>query len=497
MGDGPAGSGIIRKGDTGRAVMKKIILAAMLAAVCVAAGCSTKKTVSETIPETDTSPPTVETESKKPETEPATIEQFPETAENPSAEPPEEETEGCRVMIASDIHYLSGDLTDFQQGFQYQVEHGDGKVMPYIWEITDAFINEVKTERPDVVILSGDLTYNGELESHRQFAEKLKEIEAAKIPVIVIPGNHDINNPQASQFVGDMSLGTDFISPGEFEEIYQEFGYSEAVSRDPGSLSYVYQIDDNTRAMMLDTCQYDPKNLVGGMIRDDTYDWIEEQMEEAWNLGMNVIPVGHHNLLDESEVYLDDCTIEHSEQLIDQLESWDVPLFLSGHLHVQHYMRSNEDYGIYEVVTSSLSTPPCQYGILSYEQDGSFRYHTKALNMEEWAQNNGSDDKNLLDFESYSQEFLSRVFYNQAQDEFQKQEIFGELTSRQKDQMAKVYAEINTACYAGKVVEIREQAMKKAGYKLWQENGYPSILAQYLEWMTADGTKDYNVLEVQ
>lgn len=497
MGDGPAGSGIIRKGDTGRAVMKKIILAAMLAAVCVAAGCSTKKTVSETLPETDTSPPTVETESKEPETEPATIEQFPETAENPSAEPPEEETEGCRVMIASDIHYLSGDLTDFQQGFQYQVEHGDGKVMPYIWEITDAFTNEVKAERPDVVILSGDLTYNGELESHRQFAEKLKEIEAAKIPVIVIPGNHDINNHQASQFVGDMSLGTDFISSGEFEEIYQEFGYSEAVSRDPGSLSYVYQIDDNTRAMMLDTCQYDPKNLVGGMIRDDTYDWIEEQMEEAWNLGMNVIPVGHHNLLDESEVYLDDCTIEHSEQLIDQLESWDVPLFLSGHLHVQHYMRSNEDYGIYEVVTSSLSTPPCQYGILSYEQDGSFRYHTKALNMEEWAQNNGSDDKNLLDFESYSQEFLSRVFYNQAQDEFQKQEIFGELTSRQKDQMAKVYAEINTACYAGKVVEIREQAMKKAGYKLWQENGYPSILAQYLEWMTADGTKDYNVLEVQ
>lgn len=477
--------------------MKKIILAAMLAAVCVAAGCSTKKTVSETLPETDSSPPTVETESTKPETEPATIEQFPETAENPSAEPPEEETEGCRVMIASDIHYLSGDLTDFQQGFQYQVEHGDGKVMPYIWEITDAFTNEVKAERPDVVILSGDLTYNGELESHRQFAEKLKEIEAAKIPVIVIPGNHDINNHQASQFVGDMSLGTDFISSGEFEEIYQEFGYSEAVSRDPGSLSYVYQIDDNTRAMMLDTCQYDPKNLVGGMIRDDTYDWIEEQMEEAWNLGMNVIPVGHHNLLDESEVYLDDCTIEHSEQLIDQLESWDVPLFLSGHLHVQHYMRSNEDYGIYEVVTSSLSTPPCQYGILSYEQDGSFRYHTKALNMEEWAQNNGSDDKNLLDFESYSQEFLSRVFYNQAQDEFQKQEIFGELTSRQKDQMAKVYAEINTACYAGKVVEIREQAMKKAGYKLWQENGYPSILAQYLEWMTADGTKDYNVLEVQ
>lgn len=478
--------------------MKKIVLAAMLAAVCVAAGCSGKKPVSESIPETESSPPVTETEVEKPETEPATIEQFPETASNPTAGPPEEEADkGCKVMIASDIHYLSGDLTDFQQGFQYQVEHGDGKVMPYIWEITDAFINEVKVERPEVVILSGDLTYNGELESHLQFAERLEKIEEEGIPVIVIPGNHDINNHQASQFVGDMSLGADFITSGEFEEIYQEFGYSEAVSRDPGSLSYVYQIDDNTRAMMLDTCQYDPKNLVGGMIRDDTYDWIEEQMEEAWNLGMNVIPVGHHNLLDESEVYLEDCTIEHSEQLIDQLESWDVPLFLSGHLHVQHYMRSHEDYGIYEIVTSSLSTPPCQYGMLFYKEDGSFHYHTKALDMKKWAQDNGSDDKNLLDFENYSREFLSRVFYNQAQDEFERQDIFDELTSRQKDQMAKVYAEINTACYAGKVVEIRDKAMERSGYKLWQENGYPSILAQYLEWMTADGTKDYNVLEVQ
>uniref|UniRef100_UPI000B002DA0 metallophosphoesterase family protein n=1 Tax=Clostridium sp. NkU-1 TaxID=1095009 RepID=UPI000B002DA0 len=144
---------------------------------------------------------------------------------------------------------------------------------------------------------------------------------------------------------------------------------------------------------MLDTCQYEPKNLVGGMIRDDTYDWIEDQMEEAWNLGMNVIPVGHHNLLDESEVYLQDCTIEHSEQLIDQLESWEVPLFLSGHLHVQHYMRSRSDSGIYEIVTSSLSTPPCQYGILYYGDDGSFRYHTKSLDMKDWAKKTGSTDK--------------------------------------------------------------------------------------------------------
>ncbi|MDR0925575.1 MAG: metallophosphoesterase, partial [Hungatella sp.] len=271
----------------------RIVLAALLGAVCMLAGCSLKGTVPESTSAESTSPPETETT----RTEPPTIEEFPQTSENPAAQPSEEAFDnGCKIIVATDIHYLARDLTDFQKGFQYSVDHGDGKVMQYIWEITDAFVEEVKKERPDLVILSGDLTYEGEKESHEELAGKLGEIEDAGIPVIVIPGNHDINNSKAAQFVGDTFLGAENITPDEFEEIYQDFGYNEAVSRDPASLSYVYQVNDYTRALMLDTCQYEPKNLVGGMIRDDTYDWIEDQMEEAWNLGMNVIPVGHHNL---------------------------------------------------------------------------------------------------------------------------------------------------------------------------------------------------------
>lgn len=469
----------------------RIILAALLASVSVLSGCFLK----EQVQESSSVESTAQEESNTSKTEPIPTEEPPQTAEIPVEEPLEDASDGgCRIIIATDMHYLARGLTDFQQGFQYSIDHGDGKVMQYVWEITDAFLEEVKKEQPDLVILSGDLTYNGEKESHLEFAQILEEIEAAGISVIVIPGNHDINNSQAARFSGDSFTGTETITPEEFEEIYEEFGYNEAVSRDKASLSYVYQVNDYTRVMMLDTCQYEPKNLVGGMIRNDTYDWIEEQMEEAWNLGMNVIPVAHHNLLDESEIYLENCTIEHSEQLIDQLESWEVPLFLSGHLHVQHYMRSNEDSGIYEVVTSSLSTPPCQYGNLYYGDDGKFRYQTKSLDMEGWARNTGSTDKNLLNFNEFGKKFLSKVFYNQAQDEFDRLDSLKNITKSQKNQMARVYAELNSACYAGKVVEIRNSAMEKNGYKMWQEEGYPSILSQYLEWITRDGTKDYNVL---
>jgi hypothetical protein len=71
------------------------------------------------------------------------------------------------------------------------------------------------------------------------------------------------------------------------------------------------------------------------------------------------------------------------------------------------------------------------------------------------------------------------------------------LNEYQKDMMAKVYAELNSACFEGKVADIREKVMAKQGYKLWQNEGYPSILSQYLEWITADGARDYNTLSVK
>ena len=132
---------------------------------------------------------------------------------------------------------------------------------------------------------------------------------------MVVIRNHDLNNPRAYGYRGNERYPAERTTPEQFRQIYGEFGYDEAVSEDATTLSYVWQLDGMTRLLMLDTCQYRDGNRVGGVILTETYDWIEEQLEEAWEEGMNIIPVAHHNLLEESEVYTVDCTIEHSEQL--------------------------------------------------------------------------------------------------------------------------------------------------------------------------------------
>lgn len=397
------------------------------------------------------------------------------------------------AIIGTDIHYLSRELTDGGPGFQYMVEHGDGKVVTYIEQITDAFLEEVIRKQPDVLILSGDLTLDGEKKSHQELAQKLYGVKEAGIPVLVIPGNHDINNHHAAQYKGEDRFPAEFTTPQEFREIYGDFGYNEAISEDRTSLSYVYELDDRNRMLMLDTCQYKGKALVGGAILTDTYDWIEAQLEDAWDNGMNVVPVAHHNLLDESEIYVDDCTIEHGEQLVQLLEEWDVPLFLSGHLHVQHAKRSGDNRGVWEMVTSSLATPACQYGRLDLWVDGSFVYETCAVDVEGWARRHSRKEIELLEFEAFKEPFLRRVFYNQSNDVLEKNP---DIPEEERERMSRLYSDLNYHYYQGNACLIKDETMKNPDYKLWLNDGFFTVLSDYVEYIVRDAERDYNKVEL-
>lgn len=441
-----------------------------------------------------------ETEIVKPTApDPEQIEPFPGGEKEVKEEPLKG---GKRIVLMTDIHYLASSLTDKGDMFQSMVEHGDGKLTNYVWEITDAALEEIQLLSPDVLIISGDLTLQGEKRSHMELARKLEKVEKEGTTVLVIPGNHDINNHSAAVYTGLERYPAEPTSPQDFERIYSEFGYDEAYSRDSKSLSYTYDLGPSMRLLMLDTCQYTPRNRVGGMIKTETYEWIGEQLADARDHGVILLPIAHHNLLEQSKVYVDDCTIEHSSELIDMLEGENTLLFLSGHLHVQHFMQNN-DIGIYEIVTSSLSTPPCQYGVLEYMEDETFSYCTKQVDIEKWARKHQLTDENLLNFNTYSPPTLNRIFYNQAYDamkdsrEEEPGEIFVQLTEEEKQQMSKVYADINAACYGGKAYEVVEEGVKQPGYKLWQEYCYPMIPYEYLEYIVEDGVKDYNHLTVE
>ncbi|MCR4830942.1 MAG: metallophosphoesterase, partial [Pseudobutyrivibrio sp.] len=203
------------------------------------------------------------------------------------------------IWLATDTHYIAPELTDNGQFYQKMVNSGDGKYMYGCEELTDAFIEEVVEAHPTALILAGDLTFNGAKISHEAFAQKISPIEQAGIPIIAIPGNHDLTINRAAKFHGNDYELFDSIDATEYIDIYGEYGLNEAIARDDTSLSYVTEIAPNLRVIVVDV------NTVPGMsgiLTKATLEFVEEQLIDAANNHAYVIGVTHQTLLVHSEL---------------------------------------------------------------------------------------------------------------------------------------------------------------------------------------------------
>ena len=91
---------------------------------------------------------------------------------NPPA--PEEPYIPPKLILATDLHYQSALAGDGGEAFRLFVERCDGKVVQYLPELLEAFLDEVIKERPSALVLSGDITMNGERMNHEELAARLR-----------------------------------------------------------------------------------------------------------------------------------------------------------------------------------------------------------------------------------------------------------------------------------------------------------------------------------
>lgn len=375
------------------------------------------------------------------------------------------------LFVASDIHYLAKSLNDGGQAFQKFVNDGDGKELNYIYEIMDAFASDIKNKKPDILIISGDLTSNGEKRSHLELAERLKEIEKTGTSVYVIPGNHDILNPYARSFIGDKQYRTEYISDKDFSRIYDSFGYKEAISRDKASLSYLAAPSEDVWLLMLDTAQY-KNNIVNGSpqldgsIAPETLEWIKQCSDLAKSKGAKLITVMHHNLLKHSNTLSKGFTINNSEEAIEVFQEADIDLVLSGHTHVQD-IKSYEGgkTPIYDIATGCVSVYPQKYGVLKYSPMNGIDYSTVSVNVEDWSKEAGISDNDLNNFTRHARSFYGDKVYSRV---VSRLAITDAYTSEELKLMGDIYRTLYLRYYEGQkevgTAEIRESP----GFKLWQ-----------------------------
>ncbi len=404
-----------------------------------------------------------------------------------------ENSDELTIFEVTDIHYISNNINDKGEAFQKTMKRADGRETYYIEELTDALVYEIQQKNPDVLIVSGDLTHNGEKESHIEIAKKLKKIEESGTTVLVTPGNHDINNPYAREFKGSEQIVTESITPEEFEQIYYEFGFSDAIARDEDSLSYLSKVSDDLWILMLDTNMYEQNTtspITNGALTDSTLSWVSDCGVLAEQNGVEILGVMHHNLYNHSDLLYNGFTIDNSEEVLSVFKDSGINLVLSGHVHIQD-IASNEEKTVYDIATSGFVVYPVTYGELVYSKDNGFSYDTKNLDVEGWASSTKNNDENLLNFNEYSKEH----FYNESYKSTYSMLLMLEIVTDEEDEEAKAMADtmanLNVHYFGGTVNEIDEELgvniEDTEGYKLWVRYSENSI-AKYVLSMVE--TKD-------
>lgn len=132
--------------------------------------------------------------------------------------------------MISDIHFLSRKLVS--DGVAYRnFQNATGRNVNDLHAVLDAVLSDFEKEKTDILLISGDLTNHGERESHLDFIEKLKPLQQRGTRIFVIPGNHDVNIPDAKAYRGGTPTPVKATSKEEFAELYAPFGYGSALKR--------------------------------------------------------------------------------------------------------------------------------------------------------------------------------------------------------------------------------------------------------------------------
>ena len=269
--------------------------------------------------------------------------------------------------VISDIHVYDKSLGSSGSAFE-KVMFSDRKLLLDSFDLLDFAINEITASDAEFVLITGDLTKDGELINHTIAAEKLKKLTDKGINVFVIPGNHDVNSPDSFKYSGDTAEPVPNVSEEDFASIYAHCGFNAAIKRDVHSLSYLAQPAEGLWLLAIDSARHRENKagdhaIVSGKINQGTADWIADVLREASKQKIAVIAMMHHGFAEHwngQKKLHPDYIVQDFENFGKFLASWNVRAGFTGHYHAHDITRAdfNGKY-LYDIETGSLVTAPC------------------------------------------------------------------------------------------------------------------------------------------
>ena len=380
-----------------------------------------------------------------------------------------------RIMAVSDLHLMAPCYYEGSDLLERAMLSGDGKVPQYSRELADALVAEAIHQQPDVLVVTGDLSMNGEYRSHLFVQETLERIRAAGIPVCVIPGNHDIGTFMAYDYSGTELKAVNSVSETLFAKIYADL-MPGASAPEGCSLSYVYKVTDSVWLLLLNTCYYEDGQAAGGYLREGLTDWAEQVLREAQAAGVQVICATHQSLSAHSAFRSSQFSVYDGERLETLLASYGMKLNLSGHVHAQHLLQVND---IWDAATGGWCISPHLYAMVTVSDEGSITYEAQPVCEEHLPEGLADTTKDFFRMTT-----IRKLDYPEDADE------------ALQEQIAELKFELNYAYFSGTLYSTAQALEDNSTWQWLLAHDSGSFFTEHLRQMIGECPTDMRTLVI-
>ncbi len=263
-------------------------------------------------------------------------------------------TTETKFILVADPHFFKNSLGAYGPGYDDFMSR-EQKCYAETEKINLAVLDWLKKQDiSDTILIAGDLSFNGEKESHEEYSRLLSDLKAAGKRIFVITAGHDIS-PDPFCYKGGDRESAEGIKFDDLYGYYGDFGYNEAVSFFRKYMSYTADLSNDVRLLAL--CNDSPDDH-GIAYTDELLDWVKDQLKQAKEEGRTVIAMEHYPIIAGQPIFnlIPDARQKNAAQVIDILSEGGCHLMFTGHMHNMsiNSVKASDGSEFFDVCTGSV-----------------------------------------------------------------------------------------------------------------------------------------------
>lgn len=310
--------------------------------------------------------------------------------------------------LVTDTHYFENKLgaqgkayDDYMKREQYFMRESSAI-------ISSTFNRIAQDKETDIVIIPGDLSKNGEKESHKSFVKELYKLRESGKRIFVITAGHDYNE-YSYGYIGDERVKVEGTSFEELYDMYKDFGYADALAFDKRTNSYFAQITDGVRMLAINC---DSFNNPKGTLDDELLEWAKVQLDKAKEDNCSVFAICHYPIIPSVPVFdfVGDAKVKEWRKVATFLADNGVELVLTGHMHIQSINEFYSEKGnrLIDVCTSCLVGSPAKYRKITVNENSVLKI--ESLDVEDFGWDMGGLSVQEYFDRQFGQDILNRIY---------------------------------------------------------------------------------------